>query len=223
MCEKLIKELKKGMILSDIKDILKNNFMTKKDIGVEEYLNLDMIKNIKGEYVYEIINNINGKKYIGRTNNPIRRVYEHIHEHTNSEFKQDLYKYGLINFIFKCKNSKNMIQEEIKLIGENKNLYNAQLYSKGLSEYSKIKAENKKKIDNEKKELFKWLKEQTNSDNEFLKSLNDKNYSYKKWNTLSDKQYFILKKMKESGENFKGKEEDIEDIFNRNYLKGMIG
>jgi predicted GIY-YIG superfamily endonuclease len=125
MCKKLIKELKKGMILSDIKDVFKTNFMKTK--GVDIYLDLEIIKDVEGQYVYEIINNINGKKYIGRTKNPIRRIYEHIHQHTNQEFKQDLYKYGLNNFIFKCKISLDMIQEEIELINKNNNLYNKKI------------------------------------------------------------------------------------------------
>lgn len=75
--------------------------------------------NKKIQCLYKIINNITNKIYVGRTINPIERLYSHIRNSSNKELKSDFIKYGLINFTFICyKASENYKIEEIKLIEE---------------------------------------------------------------------------------------------------------
>lgn len=49
-------------------------------------------------YVYEIINKINGRRYIGRSICPLKRIREHIIRQENKPLKKDMIIYGLINF-----------------------------------------------------------------------------------------------------------------------------
>lgn len=53
--------------------------------------------------IYKITNKVNGKIYIGQTNNPERRFSEHIHGYSsckNSLIHRAINKYGVNNFIF---------------------------------------------------------------------------------------------------------------------------
>lgn len=56
------------------------------------------------KFIYKITNKINGKKYIGQTNNPKRRFLEHINRGYEKEVGKVLYyafdKYGVDNFTF---------------------------------------------------------------------------------------------------------------------------
>lgn len=77
-------------------------------------------------YVYIITNLVNNKKYIGRSINIISRITEHIKNSTSKELKDDLIKYGLINFVIKVKEVNNYKQVEKDMIIEYglENLYN---------------------------------------------------------------------------------------------------
>jgi predicted GIY-YIG superfamily endonuclease len=77
-------------------------------------------------YVYIITNLVNNKKYIGRSINAISRITEHIRSTSSKELKQDLIKYGLINFMVKVKEVDNYKQVEKDMITQYglENLYN---------------------------------------------------------------------------------------------------
>jgi group I intron endonuclease len=75
-------------------------------------------------YIYQMINKINGKKYIGKTNNPVERKATHFREarkENNKEYNKTLYiamrKYGIENFIFE------IIEECNDLIWEEREKY----------------------------------------------------------------------------------------------------
>lgn len=77
-------------------------------------------------YIYKITNIITGKCYIGRSINPISRIYNHIDKSSSASLCRDIKKYGLIHFTFKCWLCKDYKMEETRLINENglENLYN---------------------------------------------------------------------------------------------------
>lgn len=52
------------------------------------------------KWIYKIINNINGKIYIGQSNNPQRRFKEHINDEGDSLIHNAIKKYGEENFSF---------------------------------------------------------------------------------------------------------------------------
>lgn len=64
-------------------------------------------------YIYKIVNTLNGKLYIGKTNNPYERKASHFREYKNNHENKVLYtamqKYGASNFEFsiieKCEDS----------------------------------------------------------------------------------------------------------------------
>jgi predicted GIY-YIG superfamily endonuclease len=58
-------------------------------------------KNSTSGYVYTIKNICNNKIYIGRTINPISRIYDHIFKQGNNNLKDDMIIYGLKNFYCK--------------------------------------------------------------------------------------------------------------------------
>lgn len=75
-------------------------------------------------YLYRITNQINGKIYIGQTNNPDYRWYQHCSYARGTKFKQYIHramaKYGVDNFCFEiiatCTNQENTNETESILI-----------------------------------------------------------------------------------------------------------
>lgn len=51
-----------------------------------------------GKYIYQIINDINNKQYIGQANNPQRRFTEHCRQSDNSVIHKAIVKYGKEHF-----------------------------------------------------------------------------------------------------------------------------
>jgi hypothetical protein len=51
-------------------------------------------------YIYKITNNVNGKKYIGSTNNPARRIEEHLSGKGSQPLLTELVEYGRKDFSF---------------------------------------------------------------------------------------------------------------------------
>ena len=51
-------------------------------------------------YIYKITNNVNGKKYIGSTNNPARRIEEHLSGKGSQALLAELVEYGRKDFSF---------------------------------------------------------------------------------------------------------------------------
>lgn len=81
---------------------------------------------INESFVYIITNTINKKKYIGETKNLISRMYAYsLLNGINNELKNDIIKYGSINFKIEIKLSNNRKVEEKKTIKKYKdNCYN---------------------------------------------------------------------------------------------------
>lgn len=88
---------------------------------------------IMGFFIYEIINSINNKRYVGCTNNTKKRKYQHFRElkkgvHKNGYLQNAYNKYGNENFkfkvTFKVSSKEEMYELERKIIKENDNLYN---------------------------------------------------------------------------------------------------
>ena len=133
MKNKITKETSR-IFLSDDSIITLNNYITNgvnlleliEELNIKTYSRPPAISfsGDFGGYVYEIKNNITNKKYIGRTINPIRRLLEHSFSSSNDELKNDLVKYGLINFNMICYKSDDYIKEEKEIIKRSTNLYN---------------------------------------------------------------------------------------------------
>lgn len=92
------------------------------------------------QYLYEIKNIINNKRYIGRTCNPDIRKKRHFRELEKNKhhciFLQRAFnKYGKENFIFNIINTRNTLKEiqelELSYINDNSNLYNVSNFSSG--------------------------------------------------------------------------------------------
>ena len=92
------------------------------------------------QYLYEIKNIINNKRYIGRTCNPDIRKKRHFRELEKNKhhciFLQRAFnKYGKENFIFNIINTRNTLKEiqelELSYINDNSNLYNVSNLSSG--------------------------------------------------------------------------------------------
>lgn len=62
--------------------------------------------------IYKATNIVNGKVYIGKTNNFERRKWEHLNRNTNHFFSRALQKYGYINFEW------SILEDEIKTLEE---------------------------------------------------------------------------------------------------------
>lgn len=89
-------------------------------------------KNSTSGYVYTIKNNCNNKIYIGRTINPISRIYDHIFKQENNNLKDDMIIYGLKNFYCKIEyveEYKNIEKDRITNTDVSK-LYNILTYKK---------------------------------------------------------------------------------------------
>lgn len=92
------------------------------------------------QYLYEIKNIINNKRYIGRTCNPDIRKKRHFRELEKNKhhciFLQRAFnKYGKENFIFNIIDTRNTLKEiqelELSYINDNSNLYNVSNFSSG--------------------------------------------------------------------------------------------
>ena len=92
------------------------------------------------QYLYEIKNIINNKRYIGRTCNPDIRKKRHFRELEKNKhhciFLQRAFnKYGKENFIFNIIDTRNTLKEiqelELSYINDNSNLYNVSNLSSG--------------------------------------------------------------------------------------------
>jgi predicted GIY-YIG superfamily endonuclease len=92
--------------------------------------NLD--RNSKDGYVYTIKNVCNNKIYIGRTINPIGRIYDHIFSQENNNLKDDMIIYGLQNFYCKIEYVEEYKDKEKDMIRNTDNniLYNVLTYNK---------------------------------------------------------------------------------------------
>lgn len=104
-------------------------------------------------YIYKITNKINGKSYIGKTNNIIRRWKEHRYGHGGTAILSKAFaKYGLDNFEFSIINeqkyetveelNKRLPELEVYYIGiynTFKNGYNATIGGDGISFYKHSK------------------------------------------------------------------------------------
>ena len=115
-------------------------------------------------YIYKITNKINGKAYIGKTNNIIRRWKEHKYGHGGTAILSKAFiKYGIDNFDFSIIDiekyntteelNKQLAELEIYYIGVYntfKNGYNATIGGDGISFY-KHSEETKRKISNSNK------------------------------------------------------------------------
>jgi hypothetical protein len=126
-------------ILSDDVNYLNDN--TLNNINLLDFYNLFYIdkKNILNEckievsrynknsiigYIYLIENIMTGKKYIGRTINPLSRLTSHIFNSSNYELKNDLIKYGLYNFNYKSYLSNNYKEQEFIEMKNHNDVYN---------------------------------------------------------------------------------------------------
>lgn len=115
-------------------------------------------------YIYKITNKINGKAYIGKTNNIIRRWKEHKYGHGGTAILSKAFiKYGIDNFDFSIiyiekyntteELNKQLAELEIYYIGVYdtfKNGYNATIGGDGISFY-KHSEKTKRKISNSNK------------------------------------------------------------------------
>lgn len=93
------------------------------------------------QYLYEIVNNINGKRYVGRTNNIEKRWKRHItelnnHNHHSIYLQRAWDKYGEENFTFNIIDTRETL-EEIEILEEEtinmdyENMYNVSRQSYG--------------------------------------------------------------------------------------------
>ena len=64
-------------------------------------------------YIYKFINRINGKKYIGQTNNIENRYKAHLSSKRNDPFHNALRKYGIENFDFEVIECIDSIEESL--------------------------------------------------------------------------------------------------------------
>lgn len=72
-------------------------------------------------YIYSITNKVNGKKYIGKTNNIVKREFDHFndlkkHQHHSTKLQRAYDKYGKDNFIFEWKKIEIEDEQELAIM-----------------------------------------------------------------------------------------------------------
>lgn len=116
-----------------------------------------MSSNFRNYLIYQAINTINNKIYIGQTSNLKKRIYDHIraskHKKDNMTFHKAIRKYGIDNFkwevIYKCEDKLVLnVMETMKIIVNHSHIseggYNMTWGGEGTSGY-KLSNETKEK------------------------------------------------------------------------------
>ena len=96
------------------------------------------------QYIYEIRNTKNGKRYIGRTNNPQRRKSTHFNDlrkekHINGKLQNAFNKYGEKSFVFsvieEIEDDSTIEDVEQSYLDSDEDLYNISKSSRGPGRY----------------------------------------------------------------------------------------